>query len=279
MVNLVIIGHVGINEESSPYGRARSLGGAGYGCARGASVLTPERVGLVSVVGDGFDSGTLRRLGINMRGVRIMDGPSAHFQIVQHANGERSSNVDLGLAERVFLNAFPEEYASADHVHICTAPPSQQLEWLQFLRKLPGHRTISCDAFEHYAWLDPTGSRSALVNCDLRFLNDAERRMLFADDALPRPAIIKHGAEGASFLEKDHTWHSSADPVTAVDTTHAGEIVAGVFLALRAEGLNTTTALRLAVRAATAKVTEFGVDGDRLLVALAEIRAEVGAGG
>jgi sugar/nucleoside kinase (ribokinase family) len=275
MVNLVIIGHVGINDECSPYGEVRTLGGAGYGCARGASVLGPERIGLVSVVGAELGSEALGELGVDMRGVRIMDGPSAHFRIVQSASGERFPDVNLGLAKKVFLDCFPREYESAEHVHVCTAPPDQQLDWLQFLRKLPGSRTISCDAFEHYAQLDPSRSRAALINCDLRFLNDVEHRLLFADDTLPLPAITKHGAGGASFLENGRAWRANTDSVTAVDTTHAGEILAGVFLALRLAAVEPATALSNAVRAATAKVTQFGVDGDRLLSTLAKIRSEV----
>lgn len=276
MVNLVVIGHVGINDECSPFGVSRGIGGAGYGCVRGAAVLAPERVGLVAVVGTEFDQSALRRLGIDTEGVRTLDGPSAHFTIVQHANGDRSPDMSLGVAGQVCLDSFPRNYETADHVHICTAPPEQQLEWIRFLRKLPGHRTISCDAFEYYARLDPARSRTALTDCHLRFLNDEERRLLFIDDDLPLPAVSKHGAFGASYLEPGRAWQVAADGVTAVDTTHAGEVLAGVFLALRAAAVDPATALRHAVRAATAKVTQFGVDGDHLLGTLSEIRSAVG---
>jgi sugar/nucleoside kinase (ribokinase family) len=174
------------------------------------------------------------------------------------------------------LSCFPREYESATHVHLCTAPPVQQLEWLAFLRALPGHRTISADAFEHYAQIDLKRSRAALADCDLRFMNDEEHRLLFAGGPLPQtPTVTKHGPGGASYTEAEQTWHAAADQVTPVDTTHAGEILAGVFLSLRLAAADPPTALGLAVRAATAKVTQFGVDGDRLLRVLADIRSNL----
>lgn len=275
MVELVIIGHVGINCERTPYGEAQRFGGAGYGCARGASVLDPKQIGLVSAVGVDYDFDQLAKLGIDTHGVKTLNGPSARFDITQHLNAERSFDFELGVASKAALSCFPKHYESARHVHICTAPPTQQIEWIQFLRRLPGCRTISCDAFEHYARIDSQRSRAALVRSDLRFLNDEELRLLFANEALPRPAVTKHGAKGATFLDTNLTWYAPAEQVTSVDTTHAGEILAGVFLALRLANVDYSTALSRAVRAATAKVTQFGVDGDRLLRALAEVREEM----
>jgi sugar/nucleoside kinase (ribokinase family) len=60
-----------------------------------------------------------------------------------------------------------------------------------------------------------------------------------------------------------------------VDSTGAGEVLAGVFLALRAAGVPVRAALGYGVRAASAKVAEFGVDGERLRRELAAIAGEV----
>ena len=59
-----------------------------------------------------------------------------------------------------------------------------------------------------------------------------------------------------------------------VDDTGAGEILAGVYLALRARGLAEDQALGYAVRAASSSVTEFGVDGPHLTRELTAIRDE-----
>ncbi|WP_442942187.1 PfkB family carbohydrate kinase [Nonomuraea sp. NBC_00507] len=91
------------------------------------------------------------------------------------------------------------------------------------------------------------------------------------------PIVVKHGPRGASYVEDGQVCPVATCRVAAVDTTHAGEILAGVFLALHLAAVDTVTALQYAVLAAPGKVTQFGVDGDRLLESLSPIRAEVRA--
>jgi sugar/nucleoside kinase (ribokinase family) len=60
-----------------------------------------------------------------------------------------------------------------------------------------------------------------------------------------------------------------------VDTTGAGEVLAGAFLSMRAMGVPDPVALRHAVAVASAKVTEFGVDGPHLRRAIESAHAAV----
>ena len=59
------------------------------------------------------------------------------------------------------------------------------------------------------------------------------------------------------------------------EATGGGEILAGVFLALRAEGLPEREALKYAVRAAASCVADYGVTGSHLTAELEAIRGEV----
>jgi len=59
-----------------------------------------------------------------------------------------------------------------------------------------------------------------------------------------------------------------------VDPTGGGEVLAGVFLALRAEGLPEREALRYAVRASASCVEDYGVTGEHLTAELKAIAAE-----
>jgi sugar/nucleoside kinase (ribokinase family) len=61
-----------------------------------------------------------------------------------------------------------------------------------------------------------------------------------------------------------------------VDPTGGGEVLAGVFLALRADGLPERLALRYAVRAASSSVADYGVTGSHLVAELEAIRSETG---
>jgi sugar/nucleoside kinase (ribokinase family) len=60
-----------------------------------------------------------------------------------------------------------------------------------------------------------------------------------------------------------------------VDPTGGGEVLAGVFLALRADGLPERTALKYAVRASACCVEDYGVTGSHLTAELDAIRHEV----
>lgn len=80
-------------------------------------------------------------------------------------------------------------------------------------------------------------------------LGDAPRT-LFALGA--RAVILTLGPEGATFLDREgRRFTASAPPVSAVDTTGAGDCLAGWFVAGRLAGLDEEAALRRAVVAAT----------------------------
>lgn len=88
--------------------------------------------------------------------------------------------------------------------------------------------------------------------------------------------VLKHGPGGADLVRDGMKQHRARAPeARARDTVGAGEILAGVFLGLRAQGISEAAALRHAVAAASRSVTEFGVDGPRITRALSRIRAAV----
>lgn len=275
-VRLVIVGHLGFAEERTPYGVATGPGGAGYACARGGAVVEPRGIGLVAAVGKDYDFAAVDALGIDLRGVQVVDGDTPRFGMVQHRDGRRTPDVELGTASVAALRCFPAAYVGAQHIHIATAPPSQQLEWLHFLRARPERSIISVDSFELYASAEPDLSREVCRSVDLIFMNQKERELLFGDD-LPTgiPVVTKLGPRGAIYHSPTETLHVPTEPMDPVDTTGAGEILAGVFLALRTVLEEPLPALRAAVRAATASVTEFGVDGPRLRHVLEEIHTNL----
>jgi len=153
----------------------------------------------------------------------------------------------------------PADYLTARHVHLATAPSRQQLAWLDIARRLPGRPTVSVDMFEHFAMTLPQQSRQVRDAADLVFLNEEEHRLL----GLPADseAVLKLGACGARYLTRGAVHHVATAPVDVVDTTGAGDLLAGVFLASRLKRVGPVEALARAVRAATASVTAFGVDG------------------
>lgn len=281
-VDLVVVGHVGLATIRTSANEQTSPGGSGYAVAAAAAALIGSRVGLVAQVGQDFKRSWLRDLGADLDGVEELPGASPRLRIVQLADGSRSFRGDLGVAATVRVGSFPPAYLNATHIHLGTAPPEQQLTWLHFLRgqRCPAH--ISADMFEHYVAEEPEACRAVCDNVNLLFMNEVEYDGLYGRGQRPvpkAPLILKSGPAGASILI-DGMPHDADAPnarppqVRVMDPTGGGEILAGVFLALCASGLERMLALGYAVRAAAACVEEFGVNGPRLRAALAHIRDE-----
>jgi ribokinase len=274
-IDLVLVGHFGFAEDHTPSGSSRSLGGSGYACAVGAGAGTPQRVGVVGNIGDDFDIEALDRLGVDRRGAVRVPGKAPHLTITQHTPTERSFVSELGVAARPLVDAFPDEYAKTRHLHIATMPVAEQALWLRFARQR-SRCTVSVDMFERTAVESPDASRDLCYGADLVFMNQQESRLLFTDHPLPNgEVVLKSGADGARYRTGETWTHVPAPPSELVDSTGAGEVLAGAFLSLRAMGVASMDALRYAVRAASAKVTEFGVDGEHLRRTLDHIRHEV----
>jgi sugar/nucleoside kinase (ribokinase family) len=250
VAGLVLIGHVGWATDRTANGTATHTGGSGFGTAFAASALL-DGVGLVAQVGEDFDLGVLRQLAIDMAGVAVLPGASATFFIDQSRDGALSFCSDLGVAAEPRFDLFPESYFRAAYVHLGTAPPKQQLAWLEFLRYKGCRAQFSVDMFEPFVMAEPGACREICDRADLLFLNEAEYRGLYhARTHPPTPMVLKRGPAGAEFRAADVRHQIPAPPADEVDPIGAGEILAGSFLALRARGLAEDRALRYSVAAA-----------------------------
>ncbi len=117
---------------------------------------------------------------------------------------------------------------------------------------------------------------------DLIFMNQAEYDCLYGDAQLPgpkAPLIVKRGSSGARLIVDGHPQEVEAGQIRVVDPTGGGEILAGVFLALRVGGQPERVALTYAVRAAASCAADYGVTGSHLTAELEAIRREVTGNG
>ncbi len=269
---LLIVGHLASNEDRTVSGTKVSHGGSAYYCAVGAGMVDPALVGVVAPVGLDFDPSPLDRLGVDRRGVLVLAGATPRFVIHQHPDGSRRFSADWGVARDPKPWPLPADYLNARHVHLATAPPGQQLAWLDIARRLPSRPTVSVDLFEHFAMTFPQQSRQVRDAADLVFLNEEEHNLL----GLPAGAlaVIKLGASGARYVTPDAVTNLATATVDVVDTTGAGDLLAGVFLASHLKQVGPIEALARAVRAATASVTWFGVDGPHLHAARDRVRPD-----
>jgi len=272
---LVLIGHAGFATDQTACGSVTSIGGSGFAAAFAAAALL-DGVGLVAQVGEDFDLSVLQHLRIDMEGVVVRPGASARFRIGQSDDGSLSFDSDLGVAAEPSFDMFPASYLRARYVHLGSAPPSQQLAWLEFLSAKGCQAQVSVDMFEPFVAAEPEACREACARADFIFLNQTEYQGLYGSRPHPPvPVIRKHGPGGAEYLAEDITFRIPAPPADEVDSIGAGEILAGVFLALRIRGMDEEQALSCAIVVAAESVTEFGVAGPRVTDELERVRAKL----
>ena len=280
--DLVIIGHVGTSIVHAGTASRTCAGGSGYAVAASAGALIGGRAGLVATVGTDADLAPLRHRQVDLHGVTELPGSSPRLRVREFGDGSRSFSAELGVAATVSTGTFPERYLHAAHTHLGTAPPDQQLAWLEYLHGRGYRAQVSADMFEHYVATYPTASREVCDSVDLIFMNQVEYDRLYGDAQLPvpkAPLVVKRGPAGARLLVDGHPQEVEAPAPRVVDPTGGGEVLAGVFLALRADGLPERTALTYAVRASARCAEDHGVTGSHLTAELDAIRREVlGAG-
>ena len=272
---MVIIGHVGFATDVTERKTVTDIGGSGFAAAFAASALV-DCVGLVAQVGEDFNLDVFQLLPMNIEGIVVLSGASAKFSIDQSRNGSVLFSSDLGVAADPCFHLFPASYSQARHVHLGTAPPSQQLAWLEFLRDQGNRAQISVDMFEPFVETEPDTCRTICDRADRIFLNEIEYRALYSRQPHPSvPIILKHGAAGAELLSGDARHAVPAPSVEEKDSVGAGEILAGAFLALSVQGLTDQQSLSYAVAIASQSVTEFGVVGPAVSGELQRVREKL----
>ncbi len=257
-IPLALIGDIAFNEDRTPHGNKVSVGGAAYYALIGASLFC-ENVGLVAKVGTDFDLHHLDPTHANTRGIQVEDGETCRFVLTQHANNTRDFTAERGVAATVDTAHFPPEYKTARFLHLATQLPQHALEWLKYLS---GHGSVSVDAFESFVLQHPEETKLMLNQADIIFLNEAEYEQLGATyvRTLNKPIVLKRGDQGATMRLHGENISVNAPQVLAVETTGAGDVLAGALLAQLALGVSPGQALHEAVQIASKSVTDFGVE-------------------
>lgn len=258
-IDVAIVGDIAWNQDITPFGNKISPGGAAYYSSVGASVYS-EKVGVVAKTGNDFDTALLKDKKIDVEGVKRIDsGKTCRFIIRQSEDNTREFEADRGVSETVDTGIFPESYRNAKFFHLPTQLPSHALTWLDFLN---GRKNISVDTFEQFVKDFPELTRVMIAKASLVFTNEAEINILrgLGEISFKVPVIVKKGKSGAAYIFKDQSVFIDAPKVAALDTTGAGDVLAGAFLAQKAKGISTATSLEMAVKTASLSVTRFGVD-------------------
>lgn len=254
-----VIGDIAWNQDITPTGNKISPGGAAYYSAVGAARYS-EKVGVVARIGDDFATELLTQKGIDVAGVRVIDGgQTCKFVLTQHEDNTREFSAQRGVASVVDTAVFPPSYMSAKFMLLPTQLPEHALRWLDVLS---GHSHVSVDSFEKFVQEFPDLTMQMFRRASLIFVNEVEFELIhqFGDTVFDAPIILKKGKEGAVYMQGKEVYTVPAPMVVPIDTTGAGDVLAGAFLAQRAQGIPIEKALEQAVKTASLSVTEFGVE-------------------
>lgn len=263
-IDLAVIGNLAFQKDHLPDGTIhKTQSGSGYYVTAGASLVS-QKVGLVAHVGDDFDLNPLKQWGVDLSGINVVEGgETARFINIQFPDGTRQFSAETGVAGVVNPEIFPTSYLLARFIHLATNHPGEQLVWIDNLKTRVAKTTvISADIFESYVRQYPDLTKEVLKKAGMVFANEEEWQTLnqFGEIRLTVPFILKKGPLGAVYIEGDKSIEVPAPKVKAVDTSGAGEVLAGVFLSLRAQGVPVEQALEKAVHLASRSVTQAGIE-------------------
>ena len=261
-LNLVVMGHVGFENIYTNTDIITYCGGAGYYTSV-ASSLFSKKVGLVSRIGADFDIKKLKNLGIDLEGVKMInDGLSTQFKLKYNKeNFElRDFKCDLNVGEGIKSKDIPEEYFFTKYFHIATAPPRQQINWINHIRRKKSNAIISIDTIDNYIKTCKRSVINALSLADIIFVNRKEFESL-TELKNHKNIIIKKGPEGADYLTNGKVLYSVKPPhATLIDPTGAGDILAGVYLSVINVTNDYKKSLEIAVKIASESIEQYGVD-------------------
>lgn len=259
-IELAIVGDIAFNEDVTPFGRKISTGGAAYYSAIGAARFS-NNIGIVARVGGDFDQvRSLADRGVDTAGIYTsFDEKTCRFILIQHPNDTRDFKAQRGVSAVVDTGIFPDSYHSARYIHLPTQLPEHSLKWLDFMNNRGG---VSVDSFEAFVKDFRELTLEMFRRADMIFTNEVEYEELrHAGTAIfNKPMVLKRGRHGAVYIDGENSITVPAPMVTTIDTTGAGDVLAGAFLAQRAKDRDVRVSLEEAVKTASSTVTRFGVE-------------------
>lgn len=267
IISTIFIGDIAFNTDITSKKIKTSIGGAAYYSAVGAIAASQymhqeSRVGVVARVGGDFPLGKVQNKGIDSQGLKVISNEkTCEFILTQHDDNTREFEAIRHVAAVIDTSDFPASYIQTRFVHLATSLPQNYLVWENFLLANT-QAIISADAFEAFAQQFPELTIQALNNTNLIFINEFEASILSRYGSLRTdiPWVFKRGSGGASYLYGSSEISVTAKKVEAIETTGAGDILAGAFLSLISHGYEIEQSLQIAVDIATKSVTQFGVE-------------------
>ena len=288
---LLVLGTMAYDALETPFDKVdKVLGGCATYIALAASQLN-TKIGVVSIVGDDFESqhlDLLRDRGIDLSGVDIIEGEKTFFWSGRYHN-DMNTRTTLATELNVltqFDPKVPDAWKDSEIVLLGNLNPHNQAAVLDQLTATP--KLIVMDTMNY--WMDNFREPldDLIPRVDVLCINDEEARQLTAQSSLvkaakhiqqqgPKFVIIKKGEHGALLFHKDQVFCAPALPLEEIyDPTGAGDSFVGGFAAyLAQQGDVSFEAMKSAVVYASA-MASFTVEkfGPENLIALTPERIQ-----
>ncbi len=258
MVDVIILGTVGLDDIETPFGKVENvLGGSATYAAYACSFFV--KPGIVSIIGEDFPQHHLKTLQhkIDLNGVE-KSGKTFRWQGLYEydMNEAKTLRTELNCLS-FFSPKLPEDYKQAKYVFLGNADPEVQL---QVLQQVESPELVVMDSMN--LWIEHKKEKllEIISKTDVLLLNDGEARELFktvnlvqaANKALalgPKAVIIKKGEHGALLFTKDKHFSAGSYPLEVVkDPTGCGDTFGGGFIGYLAKTKSTSeSAMRKAI--------------------------------
>ncbi len=241
MVDLIILGSMGLDDIETPFGKIQNaLGGSATYAAFAASFFA--KPGIISVIGKDFPeqhASLLKEKGIDMKGVY-------HEEKTFRWKGFYEFDMNEAKTLKTELNSLatfdpqvPEEYRNAKYVFLGNTHPAHQLKVLKSLKQ---PQLVMLDTMNLWIMHEKDALLEAIKQVDILVMNDGEARMLFetvslvqaAAEALklgPQHVIIKKGEHGALYFTDGKHFNAPGYPLETIkDPTGCGDCFGGALL-------------------------------------------------
>jgi len=239
MVDIVILGTVGLDDIKTPFGEVKGvLGGSATYAAVAASFFANP--GIISIIGSDFPEESkefLKSRSIDLKGIKIIDGKTFRwggyyeFDMNEAKTLKTELNVLAGFSPEV-----PNEYRDVKVLFLANVDPKVQMHVLEQMKKTD---FVVMDTMNFWITTKKETLLRMIKKVDLLLLNDSEARQLFgttnlviaAKEALklgPKFIIIKKGEHGSLMFSDGTHFNAPGYPLeNTKDPTGCGDSFGG----------------------------------------------------
>ncbi len=244
-MSLLVVGTVAFDAIETPFGKVdRITGGSGNYICHSARHFT-NKMQLVSVIGDDFDTNELKYLqsvGTDTDGIQVKEGEKSFFWSGKYhldLNRRDTLATDLNVLAD-FDPVLPEKFKSSEFLILGNIDPALQSKVIDQMKERP--KLIAMDTMNFWMDIALDALEAVLQKVDLLIVNEEEARQLSKEYSLvkaaevirkkgPKYLIIKKGEHGALLFHGNKVFFAPALPLEDVfDPTGAGDTFAGGFM-------------------------------------------------